>query len=695
MFSLKKFTENRKNTPRVWGKTPKLVTFGMGVNPQTKELCSFGPKQKCNATRQQAQGPMTLGQSKTLDKKSKLSVLRKIQETNFRKLKENARKLEEFEKLKKQKNNPRFGVNPKPETFVPPEPVHVPLPIYRNLIPIISDLSVLTQAHATISQNKGSRINPKGQDVETADGMNLERLENISKSIQNGTYTPSPVSQILSSKKKRPLNIAAYNDKIVSEAIRMVLHAIYDPLFEDKKVNHGFRPNRSPHTAMKEIQTKTQGLDLTIHGNVVDAFSNINHDFLLSILRERIHDNNFLKLVLKFCRAGVFNFVTHRIHRSLLGVPEGQSASPILFNIYFQKFDDFVLKLLKEKLEKLNAARNIKTTLAPSVTSSGRTRQARPSKEYHTVNNNIYRANKRLQKLIEENSSLPYEAWSEKNQLLKKELEKQIRVKTQERSKLKYSDQTKMELRFHYTRYAADWIIFLNCTPAVAEEINKEIAKYFETPKMTMQTTISDINTQPARFLGFVIGRYKKEQRHTLGSRLFINADFDRIISRLTLKHHCTPTGFPRESPGLSIQNINTIIEECNYILRGLLNYYYPVVTSTYQLQRLGYIMQYSAFKTIAQKLRSTVRKVIKKCGGAKRPEFPLEIDGAIHKFPIYNYLWLKETSTSLEERRNEYRYSTGELNYYSEIDLMCLMKTKANWRSRKTLLYRRCIVCG
>ena len=101
---------------------------------------------------------------------------------------------------------------------------------------------------------KGATTKPPGTTRESISGMRKERITKISNSIKDGTYTPSPVSEILIPKprklKKRSLGIPAYKDKLVSEACRMVLNAIYEPA--PNEVGHNGKNNtisffKGPH----------------------------------------------------------------------------------------------------------------------------------------------------------------------------------------------------------------------------------------------------------------------------------------------------------------------------------------------------------------------------------------------------------------------------------------------------------------
>ena len=94
----------------------------------------------------------------------------------------------------------------------------------------------------------------KGADNKTADGFNIELIEKIINELKNESYSPTPVRRKYIDKKngkKRPLGIPSFRDKLVQEVVRMILESIYEPIFKDN--SHGFRPNKSCHTAFADI----------------------------------------------------------------------------------------------------------------------------------------------------------------------------------------------------------------------------------------------------------------------------------------------------------------------------------------------------------------------------------------------------------------------------------------------------------
>ena len=110
----------------------------------------------------------------------------------------------------------------------------------------------------------------------------------------------------------RPLGIPATEDKLLQEVVKMVLEAIYEESFE--YTSHGFRPKRSCHTALKQIEKSFCGVKWYIEGDIKGFFDNINHDVMIGILEERINDARFIRLIRKFLNAGYiedWEYFTH------------------------------------------------------------------------------------------------------------------------------------------------------------------------------------------------------------------------------------------------------------------------------------------------------------------------------------------------------------------------------------------------
>ena len=134
------------------------------------------------------------------------------------------------------------------------------------------------RAYQNLYANKGAAT--RGVDDDTADGFSEEKINGIISAITDGSYTPKPVRREYiqkkhKSKKKRPLGIPTFTDKLVQEVLRMILEAVYEPVFS--YYSHGFRPNRSCHTALNSLKKEFTGASWFIEGDIKGCFDNIDH----------------------------------------------------------------------------------------------------------------------------------------------------------------------------------------------------------------------------------------------------------------------------------------------------------------------------------------------------------------------------------------------------------------------------------
>ena len=202
---------------------------------------------------------------------------------------------------------------------------------------ILSDEN-LEEAIRRVKRNRGA-AGVDGMKTSELDEYFSKHKEIIKQQIRNMQYRPKPVRRVYIPKpngKQRPLGIPSVADRVVQQAAAQVLSGIYDSTFSDH--SYGFRPNRSAHDAMKDVLNNlNNGYDWVIDLDIEKYFDTVNHDKLISILREKVNDKRTLHLIRSFLKAGVM--VNGLVSPTELGVPQGGPLSPILSLIYLDKFD--------------------------------------------------------------------------------------------------------------------------------------------------------------------------------------------------------------------------------------------------------------------------------------------------------------------------------------------------------------------
>lgn len=207
-----------------------------------------------------------------------------------------------------------------------------------KLMEVILQDENLEEAIKRVKSNKGVA----GVDKMTVDEIDeyfKANKETIKKRILEKKYRPQPVKRVYipkSNGKKRPLGIPTVVDRGIQQAITQVLSKIYDDTFSDN--SFGFRPNRSAQDAiMRTLDYLNEGYEWVIDLDIEAYFDTVNHDKLISILRERVSDSATLHLIRKFLQAGIME--KGLVKANTIGMPQGGPLSPILSNIYLDKFD--------------------------------------------------------------------------------------------------------------------------------------------------------------------------------------------------------------------------------------------------------------------------------------------------------------------------------------------------------------------
>lgn len=452
-------------------------------------------------------------------------------------------------------------------------------------------------AYQKLYSNNGAAT--QGADGDTADGFSESKVEKLIASLADESYCPKPSRRIYLKKpngKRRPLGIPSFSDKLVQEVLRMVLEAVYEPIFLE--TSHGFRPGKSCHTALCYARYNLNGTRWFIEGDIKGCFDNISHEVLIRCIQKKIKDARLMKLIHKFLKAGYLeDFVYHNTYS---GCPQGGIISPILANIYLHELDLYVAELSKDFQKPY---------------------KSRITAEYSRLSGRMTRVKQKIKKAEEAGNR------TEKESLLKelKELRSQL-LKTPCKS------QTDKEIR--YVRYADDFIIGVRGSREDCEEIKRKLSCFIrDSLKMELsgeKTLITHSNTY-ARFLGYdmrirrsniVKPNGRGTTQRTMSNHMELAVPLGDKIQPFLFKH-----GVVKQKENGELEPVHRndllrltdleIVSAYDAELRGICNFYY-LAGNFYKLHYMSYLMEYSCLKTLAFKHRCTIGKIKEKFSDKK-----------------------------------------------------------------------------
>lgn len=465
---------------------------------------------------------------------------------------------------------------------------------YERLYRLLYNKEIYLKAYQKIYAKPGNLT--EGVDTTTIDGMSMKRIETIIGRLKDESYQPKPSRRAYIPKKngkKRPLGIQSFDDKLLQEAVRMILEAIYEGSFEPS--SHGFRPQKSCHTALMGIQRTFTATKWFIEGDIHSFFDCIDHDILIGILRERIADERFLRLIRKFLNAGYVEEWT--FHKTYSGVPQGGIISPILANIYLDKLDKYMKAYCKAFRQ-------------------GERRERNP----------IYRQNETLMaKTRKELANTKDDA--ERGRIIE-------RIKQLEQERLKLSPTLPIAAgyrRLFYVRYADDWLCGVIGSKEDCKKIKEDIKCFLSDSlhlELSEEKTLITNAKEKAHFLGFdiYVRHTDLAKRDTLGrlnrsytNKVVLAVPSDAIRKKLldygVVKMTChqgKEIWKPCQRNKLKNQDDLEILESYNAQIRGFYNYY-CIANNSSILNNFYYIMKYSMLKTFAGKYNTKITKIIKR----------------------------------------------------------------------------------
>jgi len=338
-----------------------------------------------------------------------------------------------------------------------------------NIIEVIADVDFLQSVYHRIKFNLG--VMTKGSDDKTLDSLTEDWFVKTSERLLNGSYNFKPARRVMIPKPNksglRPLTISNSKDKIVQQAMKIVLEMIYENQFLD--TSHGFRPSRGCHSALEQIRMNWSGISWFLEFDVDKCFDNIDRHRLVNILKEDISDQRFIDLIFKLFNAGVIGWREGGPDPSE-GISEGSVLSPILCNIYLHKLDLEVNRITEEY------QKGKKRRVIPDVFNAER---------------RVYR-NKKFKMLS---------------------LQRRVEIMSKHRSHRRKLGKTMTDwndpnfVRVRYVRYADDFLLGIAGTKEMVMEIRDRLITFVKSDlKLTLTGgSITHIAAGKVDFLGVVI----------------------------------------------------------------------------------------------------------------------------------------------------------------------------------------------
>lgn len=507
----------------------------------------------------------------------------------------------------------------------------------KNLSSFMRLPEIWKLAYANIYSNEGAIT--KGIDEDTLDGMSSERIAKIINTIKDGSYQPKPVRRAYIPKrdgKKRPLGVPSGNDKLVQAVIKILLEQVYEPVFITD--SHGFRPNKSCHTALNQIKHTFTAVKWFVEFDIKGFFDNVNHNTLITLLEKKIDDKTFIDLIRRFLKAGYME--DWKLNRTYSGTPQGGIISPILSNIYLHELDQFM------------------TSMVESFHKGKR----RP---HNRAYGHIDRQKRRLRRETEREGLTP-----ERIQEFKALEAEGHRIPSQ----IENTDKFK---RLLYCRYADDFIVGVIGSHHDAKHIMTETRRFLQNDlhlELSDQETCVSRATQGIEFLGY--GIHTQISNRTLKMKVngvycrkrTIHGSIQLSIPIQKIRNFCNAHEYgnwqnrkPLARRKLLTSSEAEIIETYNSELRGLANYYMLARDMKSELHFLNYMAHNSLLKTLANKYKCKVTKIARLLKRKQGLALKVKVgDGwkDYHIFQIQHWTTPKTTTDDLPILHN--LYTTG-----------------------------------
>ena len=445
---------------------------------------------------------------------------------------------------------------------------------FNRLYRLLRQPEFLLLAKAKVERNRGA--NTPGVDGQVMADVTPKEIIRLSQKLAEGQYQPRPVRRTYipkrSGTKWRPLGIPASQDKIVQAGVMLILETLYEPLF--RNCSHGFRPNRSPITALRQVSTAYRaGATWIVEGDLENCFGSIPHGVILNCLRKRICDERFLEVINRLLKAGVMENGQYR--KTYSGVPQGGVASPILANVVLHELDCWM---------------ETQTGANPPA----QTRQqinAREHPEYRRLSRRITL----LRQILDGKRS----TYSKKSDA---EHRAELREKLAARRQLPRSLPRRV---IYYTRFADDFVIVLcNTSKAEAQHLKERLAAWLQDTlglKLNQDKTLITHWKEKLRFLG-----YNLQGRPNRNGTKWLYLSVPEQAKREVVARIKQATAYPQAPEFDTFVTVNSIA-------RGWTNYYRFAHNSNIVAGRLLNVVFWRTAHYLGKKHRQSIQKVLRR----------------------------------------------------------------------------------
>ena len=467
----------------------------------------------------------------------------------------------------------------------------------NGLFRLLSCRPLWAEALDRIKSNKGAGT--PGVDGTKVTDLGEAQIEAVIHRLMTGGYHPQPVRRVYIPKangKVRPLGIPTALDRLVQEVVRAILEQIYEPIFTDH--SHGFRPGRSCHTALTDIQGRwAAGTKWFVEVDIKGYFDNINHSVLLGLLAKRIEDIKFLDLITSMLKAGFLEQWTFNDTHS--GTPQGGIVSPILANVYLHELDLFMAEYIRH-FDKGTARR----TSPAYVLRHNRTQYARQ------------RA-KELRALGREDEAQRWIAEYRKRRA------DQMSVRSVDSMDPNFK-------RLRYVRYADDFLIGVIGSKEDAKACLATVQSYLtEALKLSVSPEKSGVRkaAKGVQFLGYEVYTTSNNREVTQGfnggrrgTRRSMTDMIQLSVPREKVQAFAKKHGYghydldwPLHRAELFHCDDAEIVLAYNAEFRGFANYYALAWDVKRRLSKLGFLWRGSLWKTLAGKHRTSIQDIMRR----------------------------------------------------------------------------------